>query len=946
MKSIQSHPSIADKNVSPPEQRNLRQLSARQYATAPAPEAKNNVQSSSVPVRRLNVRAKTLGTNTSSATNSGQLQVGSEAAASSSRPAQPRRSIGQKKTPEGSNTNKGILKIWLGTWNLQASPIHDDDKIDNWLQARGKPEIVCVGFQEIIELSAQSVFTCADGAPQAKVTALLRPLEAALERVWGNSKNPEYRLITSVSMVGQLLVVYANASIAQRIGEVDNDRVKSGVDGIFGNKGAVCTRFRVAGHGTFCVCNVHLASGVGQTEERKSNLRQLFLEAFQGTSQRGHVRKPKKGFKRAGIFRPQEHDACFLLGDFNFRLIPTGGMESTQNDKNATDLLKRDQFLRKVSADPWVYSRFAECQIKFAPTYKYIVGTTRFDTKRAPAWCDRILFGNGGNVLPLAYNAGLDLIHTSDHRPVMGSYIWRGAPSRTPSTVPGKNEEYDEKVVKHSPFPTGKKPSITRKSAKISNCNDNNQTNGDQLKKAILVSMKTHEEEEKKREAEREDKEAMKRERERARQRERAIQKQKINGSPKTGSPRKKEKQKIIKGAKIILENENVLKDNTPSHSSDTKLKHGIEHNSSQQESSPSTIRFAADVTSSPSASRGWGSGSMKNIKTTDTLASERSSDYTYETQSDDTKKKTKDQQYDFSPNKRNNSNYSSSNKCSEKDTITHSLDESILLEASITNGIDNIDTYYEPVPESEEWRESMCSLPVSVRHEFHHLAAEQKKEANSNKSRSNKSNSSIEHVISNNRSSIERPQSILQGTIIDDPFKLSIFQTIEDEYPLDKYAGYYSSDDFKSFPSHLRPPPGTIDEDISPYNSSLVSTIPLQSPKSLQLSPQSAESGHADIRHTKSSAKSGGTVDMMIQRTVTREDLTAENESSLIGSITKPVMAINTSGSDHMATPIRGSVIQSAAIKGQIIQGSVISQSQRISPRAGAGTEAKSPRE
>jgi len=308
------------------------------------------------------------------------------------------------------------LNIWAGTWNLQASPISEQDDISLWLQSRGSPDLVCIAFQEIVELSAQSVFKCADGAPKAKINALLEPFEKAMKAKW---RNRDFRLIRMCSMVGQFIAIYGHTPLFRRICEVDCDRVKSGVDGIFGNKGAVCVRFKIHGHGTVCFCNVHLASGVAQTEDRKANLRQLFLEAFQGTSQRGHIRKPKNGFKRAGVHKPHLHDACFILGDFNFRLIPGP----------STDLLSRDQFLRKVSADPWVYAHFAECAITFPPSYKYIVGTRQYDPKRAPAWCDRVLFGNSGQVQPLFYGSCADLIHTSDHRPVMGSYMWTKDPA-------------------------------------------------------------------------------------------------------------------------------------------------------------------------------------------------------------------------------------------------------------------------------------------------------------------------------------------------------------------------------------------------------------------------------------------------------------------------------------------------------------------------------------
>jgi len=296
------------------------------------------------------------------------------------------------------------LYIWTGTWNLQSSAVSDE--LDPWLSGP-KPDIVAVSLQELVELSAKNILK--KDAPTGKIQCFTQLFEAAMSRVWARS----YKLIQMVSMVGQFIAVYVRPQLVHKISKLDADRVKSGVEGIFGNKGAVCVRFLIQGHGDVCFCNVHLASGVTHTEERKAHLRQLFLEAFQDLSQRDHVRKPRKGYRRAGIYKVHKHHAVFLMGDFNFRLIPGDG-----------DMLKRDQFRNKVSADAWLHNHFTESPITFPPTYKYIVGTRLFDEKREPAWCDRVLYGNSEKILPLEYNSVSSTIHTSDHRPVHASFLW------------------------------------------------------------------------------------------------------------------------------------------------------------------------------------------------------------------------------------------------------------------------------------------------------------------------------------------------------------------------------------------------------------------------------------------------------------------------------------------------------------------------------------------
>ena len=55
------------------------------------------------------------------------------------------------------------------------------------------------------------------------------------------------------------------------------------------------------------------------------------------------------------------------------------------------------------------------------------MGTSAYDTsekRRAPAWCDRILWsGVGGTVGPILYDACLNTV-TSDHKPVKALYLY------------------------------------------------------------------------------------------------------------------------------------------------------------------------------------------------------------------------------------------------------------------------------------------------------------------------------------------------------------------------------------------------------------------------------------------------------------------------------------------------------------------------------------------
>ena len=62
---------------------------------------------------------------------------------------------------------------------------------------------------------------------------------------------------------------------------------------------------------------------------------------------------------------------------------------------------------------------YHEAPLSFIPTYKYRNGTNIFDTKRAPAWCDRVLWRTAGPAYAMEAKAysSCELLQ-SDHRPV------------------------------------------------------------------------------------------------------------------------------------------------------------------------------------------------------------------------------------------------------------------------------------------------------------------------------------------------------------------------------------------------------------------------------------------------------------------------------------------------------------------------------------------------
>lgn len=121
-----------------------------------------------------------------------------------------------------------------------------------------------------------------------------------------------------------------------------------------------------------------------------------------------------------------DHEICILNGDLNYRIdsIPRNTVIEAVKANNLPKLLDRDQLLASKRKNPGFRLRtFNEAPITFAPTYKYDVGTDDYDSsekKRAPAWCDRLLYRGFGRIKQLEYRR--HEVRVSDHRPVSGTF--------------------------------------------------------------------------------------------------------------------------------------------------------------------------------------------------------------------------------------------------------------------------------------------------------------------------------------------------------------------------------------------------------------------------------------------------------------------------------------------------------------------------------------------
>jgi hypothetical protein len=174
-----------------------------------------------------------------------------------------------------------------------------------------------------------------------------------------------------------------------------------------------------------CFINCHLAAGQTQTKDRNTDIT-MILESQSLPAERDHSVRIDSYVGGGDGSMILDHEICILNGDLNYR-IDTMGRDTVVNAVKANNLgklLERDQLLASKRKNPWFRLRaFHEMPITFAPTYKYDVGTDNYDTsekKRAPAWCDRLLFRGHNRVEQLDYRR--HEVRVSDHRPVTGLF--------------------------------------------------------------------------------------------------------------------------------------------------------------------------------------------------------------------------------------------------------------------------------------------------------------------------------------------------------------------------------------------------------------------------------------------------------------------------------------------------------------------------------------------
>lgn len=289
------------------------------------------------------------------------------------------------------------VKIFAGTFNLNGVMSNAD--LSGWLfpPSGGEftPDVVLVGFQEIVELTPSQILNAESGKREFWERQVAQCL----------NERDSYVLVRSDQLVGTALMMFVKKSEVNYVRNVEGAMKKTGLGGMAGNKGGIAVSFNFAST-SFCFITAHLAAGLNNVDERHNDYKTILSGLI---------------FSRGR--RVKGHDSVIWLGDFNYRVgLPYDHVKEVVHAGDYESLLEDDQLtvqMRKGATFPY----YNEMQIKFPPTYKFDNDSDEYDTSekmRTPSWTDRIL-SRGPNLRQTSYGCE-SKIKFSDHRPVYATF--------------------------------------------------------------------------------------------------------------------------------------------------------------------------------------------------------------------------------------------------------------------------------------------------------------------------------------------------------------------------------------------------------------------------------------------------------------------------------------------------------------------------------------------
>jgi hypothetical protein len=317
--------------------------------------------------------------------------------------------------------SKEELNIYIGSWNVGGKTLKESSLLFEWLyplKEMKSPDIYIIGLQEIISLNAKNIV----------LSSNTNIVEGWKNLIFKNlNEIDKYIILKTDNLVGLFLIIYVKESLKDKFRNIESLIVRTGLLGTMGNKGAILMRFNYIDTSIAISC-AHLSAGQSEVNSRISEMVDIITKSIPVKNlNNNNISSNNSNFNNNnnisnGDIKFKDHDIQFIFGDLNFRI--------DHDYKTAIKLIENKDYKRLESEDQLIKRKninsemidFLEGPLNFDPTYKYIPGTSDYDSKkkRIPSWCDRILFKKSEDLECKKYDK-IDYTH-SDHKPIYGIF--------------------------------------------------------------------------------------------------------------------------------------------------------------------------------------------------------------------------------------------------------------------------------------------------------------------------------------------------------------------------------------------------------------------------------------------------------------------------------------------------------------------------------------------
>ncbi|KAL1440753.1 hypothetical protein MTO96_009290 [Rhipicephalus appendiculatus] len=306
--------------------------------------------------------------------------------------------------PESAPANKMLrdFQVYILTWNVVCrAPIADLRSalgLEPPIIPEALPDMYAIGFQEVSarpqHLLSQAFFE----------EPWIQAIRNALHKY-------SYVKVKHVRLQGLILTIFTKREHLIQLRGIQSTYTRTGLGGVWGNKGGVTIRLCVYGC-SICFVNSHLAAHESETFQRINEYNTII---------------EKQRFFDTQATNILTHDYTFWFGDLNFRVddCTLEEMKASIENNTYSQMLSKDQ-LNRVRSKGEAFHEFCENDITFAPTYKFQIDRMGYNfSQRKPAWTDRILYRFTKNAyenvtldLKQHQYVSHDLYIQSDHKPV------------------------------------------------------------------------------------------------------------------------------------------------------------------------------------------------------------------------------------------------------------------------------------------------------------------------------------------------------------------------------------------------------------------------------------------------------------------------------------------------------------------------------------------------